>query len=93
MEDLLALLARSATTPKRTSPSSLSNFGQKWHKDLVAKYAPDIHKDKVMRVLHHLFLPSHIALALQHRPRQWGFKLGHRTAICIDVVYIFRLRC
>ena len=39
----------------------MPNFGQRWHKELVEKYAPDIMKDKMMVVIHYLFLPSHIA--------------------------------
>ncbi len=42
----------------------MPNFGRRWHKDLVAKYAPDILKDKMMVVMHHLFLPSHIGLGI-----------------------------
>jgi stearoyl-CoA desaturase (delta-9 desaturase) len=42
----------------------MPNFGQRWQRDLVAKYAPDIYKDRMMRILHHLFLPSHIALGV-----------------------------
>jgi stearoyl-CoA desaturase (delta-9 desaturase) len=38
----------------------MPNFGRRWHKELVAKYAPDILKDKVMVVMHYLFLPSHL---------------------------------
>src|SRR5262245_3129037 len=40
----------------------MPNFGRRWHRELVAKYAPDILKDKMMYVLHLLFLPSHIGL-------------------------------
>lgn len=40
----------------------MPNFGQRWHRELIEKYAPDMHKDKVIRALHYLFLPSHIAL-------------------------------
>ncbi|MEX2172231.1 MAG: fatty acid desaturase [Pirellulales bacterium] len=39
----------------------MPNFGRRWHKEIAEKYAPDIMKDKVMVVLHYLFLPSHIA--------------------------------
>jgi len=42
----------------------MPNFGQRWHRELVEKYAPDILKDKVMVIIHHLFLPSHIALGI-----------------------------
>ena len=48
----------------------MPNFGRRWHKELVEKYAPDIMKDKMMVVIHHLFLPSHIATgrrAVSHR--------------------------
>jgi sn-2 palmitoyl-lipid 9-desaturase len=42
----------------------MPNFGQRWHLDIAEKYAPDIMKDKVMVVIHHLFLPSHIILGI-----------------------------
>tara|TARA_R110000824_G_scaffold70829_2_gene181624 strand:+ start:970 stop:1845 length:876 start_codon:yes stop_codon:yes gene_type:complete len=42
----------------------LPNLGRKWHKELISKYAPDILKDKMMVVIHHLFLPSHIILGI-----------------------------
>jgi stearoyl-CoA desaturase (delta-9 desaturase) len=42
----------------------MPNFGRRWHRELVEKYAPDILKDKMMVVLHHLFLPSHIATGI-----------------------------
>jgi stearoyl-CoA desaturase (delta-9 desaturase) len=42
----------------------MPNFGQRWQREIVAKYAPDIYKDRVMRILHYLFLPSHIALGV-----------------------------
>ncbi len=42
----------------------MPNFGRRWHRELVEKYAPDILKDKVMVVMHHLFLPSHAALGV-----------------------------
>jgi fatty-acid desaturase len=42
----------------------MPNFGRRWHRELVEKYAPDIMKDKMMVVLHHLFLPSHVALGI-----------------------------
>ncbi len=37
----------------------MPNFGRRWHRELVEKYAPDILKDKMMVVMHYLFLPSH----------------------------------
>ena len=56
----------------------MPNFGRRWHRELVEKYAPDIMKDKMMVVIHYLFLPSHIAtgvvlfligyFATAHRP-------------------------
>jgi sn-2 palmitoyl-lipid 9-desaturase len=39
----------------------MPNFGRRWHRELVEKYAPDIMKDKMMVFIHHLFLPSHVA--------------------------------
>ncbi len=55
----------------------MPNFGQRWHKDLVAKYAPDIMKDKVMRALHYLFLPSHIGLGvILYLVGQFGTVIG-----------------
>ena len=40
----------------------MPDFGKKWDKDLLRRYAPDMVKDKVMVVIHHLFLPSHFLL-------------------------------
>lgn len=40
----------------------MPNRGQKWQKELLAKYAPDIQRDRGMRFLHHMFLPSHFIL-------------------------------
>ncbi|HEY3395154.1 MAG TPA: acyl-CoA desaturase, partial [Lacipirellulaceae bacterium] len=39
----------------------MPNFGRRWHRELAEKYAPDLLKDKMMLVIHHLFLPSHLA--------------------------------
>ncbi len=55
----------------------MPNFGRRWHHGLVEKYAPDIKKDKVMVVIHHLFLPSHIALGVGV-VSGWLFRDGHR---------------
>ncbi len=41
----------------------MPDFGRKWHRDLLHRYAPDIVKDKMMVVIHHMFLPSHLILA------------------------------
>jgi fatty-acid desaturase len=40
----------------------LPDFGSKWHHDLLARYAPDIMKDRVMVWIHRMFLPSHFLL-------------------------------
>ena len=40
----------------------MPNLGQKWHHELITRYAPDMAKDKVMMFLHKMFLPSHFAL-------------------------------
>ncbi len=40
----------------------LPDFGQKWHRDLFERYAPDIMKDRVMVWIHRMFLPSHFLL-------------------------------
>jgi stearoyl-CoA desaturase (delta-9 desaturase) len=42
----------------------MPNFGRKWDREIIRRYAPDILKDKVMVVIHYLFLPSHIALGV-----------------------------
>ena len=42
----------------------MPNFGRKWDHLVIEKYAPDLRKDKVMMIIHHLFLPSHIILGL-----------------------------
>jgi sn-2 palmitoyl-lipid 9-desaturase len=42
----------------------MPNFGQRWHHAVAEKYAPDILKDKMMVVIHYLFLPSHLATGL-----------------------------
>lgn len=56
----------------------MPNFGKKWHKELLQRYAPDIMKDKVMVALHYLFLPAHFASAAAlfafgyFGPESWG---------------------
>ncbi len=56
----------------------MPDFGQKWHYELLKRYAPDIVKDKMMVVIHHLFLPSHFILAGilflmgYFGPEKWG---------------------
>lgn len=42
----------------------MPNWGQKTTRDLLDRYASDLMKDRMMRILHKLFLPSHIALGL-----------------------------
>jgi fatty-acid desaturase len=41
----------------------MPNFGPAWHKELTEKYAPDLVKDPVMRVLHKTFLLWHFLVA------------------------------
>jgi len=56
----------------------MPDFGKKWHGDLLERYAPDILKDKMMVVIHHLFLPSHLMLGATlfllgyFGPASWG---------------------
>ncbi|QDT00097.1 acyl-CoA desaturase [Adhaeretor mobilis] len=56
----------------------MPNFGKKWHRELLQRYAPDIMKDKVMVALHYLFLPAHFASAVAlfafgyFGPESWG---------------------
>jgi fatty-acid desaturase len=56
----------------------MPNFGRKWHKEVLQRYAPDILKDKVMVALHYLFLPTHFAVATVlyligfFGPESWG---------------------
>jgi stearoyl-CoA desaturase (delta-9 desaturase) len=38
----------------------MPDYGRKHYDQLTARYAPDLVKDPVMRVLHALFLPSHV---------------------------------
>lgn len=38
------------------------DFGRKHHDELTSRYAPDLVKDRVMVMLHKLFLPIHFAL-------------------------------
>lgn len=40
----------------------MPNRGQKWQKEILARYAPDMAKDKVMVWLDKMFLPSHFTL-------------------------------
>ncbi|QDT69535.1 Fatty acid desaturase [Planctomycetes bacterium MalM25] len=40
----------------------MPNRGMKWREEILAKYAPDLQKDKVMVWLDKMFLPSHFAL-------------------------------
>lgn len=40
----------------------MPNLGQKWHKEVLSRYAPDMMKDRVMVLLHKMFLPSHFIL-------------------------------
>lgn len=40
------------------------NLGRKGHDELTARYAPDLVKDRVMHLLHQLFLPIHIGTGL-----------------------------
>ena len=40
----------------------MPNLGQKWHRELLSRYAPDMLKDRGMVILHKLFLPSHFIL-------------------------------
>ncbi|TWT77968.1 Fatty acid desaturase [Posidoniimonas polymericola] len=40
------------------------NRGMKWQKEILQRYAPDIMKDKMMIVLHKLFLPTHVVCGL-----------------------------
>ncbi len=39
----------------------MPDWGRKHYDELTARYAPDLVKDPVIRLLHSLFLPSHIA--------------------------------
>ena len=57
----------------------MPNFGQRWHAELTDKYAPDIKKDPVMRVIHYMFLPSHFilgAILLFTGYLFWGWYVG-----------------
>lgn len=42
----------------------MPNRGQKWHSELLERYAPDLLKDRGMVVLHKMFLPSHLILGV-----------------------------
>jgi stearoyl-CoA desaturase (delta-9 desaturase) len=56
----------------------MPNFGRRWQKELFERYAPDMLKDKMMVVLHYLFLPSHFLCAVvlylmgYFGPVSWG---------------------
>ena len=56
----------------------MPDFGRKWHRELLHRYAPDMVKDKMMVVIHHMFLPSHFILAVMlflmgyFGPTSWG---------------------
>ncbi len=41
----------------------MPDFGQKWNRDMLERYAPDMLKDKMMVIIHHMFLPSHFMAA------------------------------
>ncbi|MEN1680941.1 MAG: acyl-CoA desaturase [Planctomycetota bacterium] len=41
----------------------MPNRGQKWNTELLKRYAPDMQKDRVMVLIHKMFLPSHFILA------------------------------
>ena len=40
----------------------MPDFGRKHYETLIARFAPDMAKDPMMRFLHYFFLPSHIIL-------------------------------
>ncbi|MEM6798593.1 MAG: fatty acid desaturase [Planctomycetota bacterium] len=42
----------------------MPNRGQRWHKELLKKYAPDMLKDRMMVVLHWMFLPAHVIVGV-----------------------------
>jgi stearoyl-CoA desaturase (delta-9 desaturase) len=42
----------------------MPNLGQKWHNELLTRYAPDMMKDRMMVLLHKLFLPTHFVLGV-----------------------------
>ena len=42
----------------------MPNRGMIWREEILAKYAPDILKDRMMVIIHKLFLPSHIAVGV-----------------------------
>ncbi len=57
----------------------MPNFGEKWHREVTQKYAPDIMRDRMMRFLHYMFLPSHFALGLLLFGMGylfWGWQVG-----------------
>ena len=59
----------------------MPNFGQRWHKDIIEKYAPDMMKDKMLVVIHYMFLPSHLILgAVLFLVGYFGTALGMGSA-------------
>ncbi len=42
----------------------MPDFGRKHHDTMLARYAPDLAKDPVMRFLHKAFLPSHVLMGV-----------------------------
>ncbi|TWT87625.1 Fatty acid desaturase [Pseudobythopirellula maris] len=55
----------------------MPNLGQKWHKELLNRYAADLMKDRMMVLLHKMFLPSHIVLGLAlYAVGYWGQWMG-----------------
>jgi stearoyl-CoA desaturase (delta-9 desaturase) len=80
----------------------MPNLGQKWHHELITRYAPDMAKDKVMMFLHKMFLPSHFALGgLLFAVGYFGTALGMGTTadgwkmviwgLCVRMVYVFHI--
>jgi stearoyl-CoA desaturase (delta-9 desaturase) len=54
----------------------MPDYGRRHYDQLIARYAPDLVKDPVMRVLHMLFLPSHLVMsALLLGIGWWGWDL------------------
>jgi stearoyl-CoA desaturase (delta-9 desaturase) len=75
----------------------MPNFGRKWHSDLTDKYAPDIKKDPVMRVIHYLFLPSHFilgAILMTTGALIWGWYVGFSMllwGLSVRMVYVLHV--
>ena len=75
----------------------MPNFGQKWHRELTQKYAPDILRDRMMRFLHHMFLPSHIilgAVLLTVGYLIWGWYVGVSMVmwgLFVRMVYVLHI--